>query len=64
MKPKSAAAIFEQLEMDTLLEVAEHMKERKLAAIMAQLGQERAREITVELRRLRELPKFGLQVGG
>ena len=64
MKPKSAAAIFEKLEMDTLLEVAEHMKERKLAAIMAQMGQERAREITVELRRLRELPKFGDRIGG
>ena len=48
MKPKSAAAIFEKLEMDTL-EVAEHMKERKLVAIMAQMGQERAQEITVEL---------------
>ncbi len=64
MKPKSAARIFEELEMDTLLEVAEGMKERKLAAIMAQLGQERAREVTVELRRLRELPKVGDQVGG
>ncbi len=59
MKPKSAARIFEQLEMDTLLEVAERMKERKLAAIMAQLGEERAREVTVELRRLREMPKVG-----
>ena len=57
MKPKSAARIFEQLEMDTLLEVAERMKERKLAAIMAQMGEERAREVTVELRRLREMPK-------
>jgi len=64
MKPKSAAKIFEELELDTLLEVAEQMKERKLAAIMAQLGAERAREVTVELRRLRELPKVGDQVGG
>ena len=35
MKPKEAARIFEDLELDTLLEVAERMKERKLAPIMA-----------------------------
>ena len=64
MKPKKAAKIFQEQEMDTLLEVAERMKERKLAAIMAKLGAERAREVTVELRQLRELPKVGEQVGG
>lgn len=57
MKPKDAARIFEDLEMVTLLEVAERMKERKLAPVMAQMNPERAREITVELRSLRELPK-------
>lgn len=56
MKPKDAARIFEELEMTTLLEVAERMKERKLAPVMAQMGPERAREVTVELRALRELP--------
>jgi len=60
MKPKDAARIFEELEMTTLLEVAERMKERKLAPVMAQMGPERAREVTVELRALRELPN---QVG-
>ena len=57
MKPKDAARIFEELEMGTLLEVAERMKERRLAPVMAELGPERAREITVELRALRELPR-------
>ncbi len=57
MKPKDAAQIFEELEMSTLLEVAERMKERKLAPVMAQMNPERAREITVELRDLRELPR-------
>ncbi len=57
MKPKDAARIFEELEMGTLLEVAERMKERKLAPVMAELGPERAREMTVELRALRELPR-------
>lgn len=56
MKPKDAAVIFEELEMTTLLEVAERMKERKLAPVMAKMGPERAREVTVELRALRELP--------
>lgn len=57
MKPKDAARIFEELEMGTLLEVAERMKERKLAPVMAQMNPDRAREVTVELRALRELPK-------
>ncbi len=57
MKPKDAARIFEDLEMPTLLEVAERMKERKLAPVMAQMNPQRAREVTVELRALRELPK-------
>ncbi|MBO6521458.1 MAG: hypothetical protein JJ900_11140 [Rhodospirillales bacterium] len=57
MKPKDAARIFEELEMNTLLEVAERMKERKLAPVMAQMNPERAREVTVELRVLRELPR-------
>ncbi len=57
MKPKDAAQIFEELEMTTLLEVAERMKERKLAPVMAQMNPARAREITVELRDLRELPR-------
>ncbi len=59
MKPQDAARIFEELELDTLLEVAERMKERKLAPVMAKMDPEKAREMTVELRRLRELPKVG-----
>lgn len=64
MKPKDAAKIFEDLEMDTLLEVAERMKERKLADILSKMPPERAREVTVELRQLRELPKANTQAGG
>jgi flagellar motility protein MotE (MotC chaperone) len=59
MKPKKAAEIFKELEMDTLLEVSERMKERKLADIIANMPPEKAREVTVELRQLRELPKIG-----
>ena len=64
MKPKEAAKIFEELEMDTLLEVAERMKERKLAPIMAKMHPEKARDMTVELSRLRQLPPVGQQAGG
>lgn len=64
MKPKEAARIFEALEMDTLLEVAERMKERKLAPIMAKMDPEKARDMTVELSRLRQLPPVGKQAGG
>ncbi len=63
MKPKEAAKIFEDMEMDTLLEVAERMKERKLAPIMAKMNPEKARDMTVELARLRQLPRAG-QTGG
>ncbi len=56
MKPKDAARIFEQLEMDTLLLVVERMKERKLAAIMAEMSPGKAKEVTVELARLRQVP--------
>jgi len=64
MKPKEAARIFEDLELDTLLEVAERMKERKLAPIMAKMDPQKAREMTVELRQLRELPNTGSETGG
>lgn len=57
MKPKDAARIFEDLEMDVLLQVAERMKERSLAPIMAKMNPDRAREVTVELNALRKLPE-------
>lgn len=64
MKPKEAARIFEDLAMDTLLSVAERMKERKLAAVMAKMNPQKARDVTVELSRLRELPEAGTTGGG
>ena len=59
MKPKDAARIFGELDINTLLMVAERMKERKLAPIMAQMNPERAKEMTVELTRIRNLPDAG-----
>lgn len=55
MKPKEAARIFEEMDMETLLPVVERMKERKLAAIMAQLNPSKAKEMTVELAQFRRL---------
>ncbi len=64
MKPKDAARIFEELEMDTLLLVAERMKERKLAVVMANMNPTKARDVTVELSRLRNLPEADSAGGG
>lgn len=55
MKPKDAAAILEELEMPILLSIMEAMKERKSASILAAMGPERAREVTTELAREREI---------
>ena len=49
MKPKDAARIFEEIDMDVLLEVAGGMKENKIAAIMANMTPRRAQELTIEL---------------
>ena len=64
MKPKDAGRIFEELEMDVLLEVAEKMNKRRLAPILAKMAPTKARDVTEELFRLRSLPKPGELAGG
>ena len=64
MKPKDAARIFQELEMVTLLRVAERMNERRLAPIMAEMDPEKAKQMTVELTRARQLPLPGGEFGG
>ncbi len=49
MKPKEAAAIFNDLDLPVLLPVMDRMKEAKAAAILAAMQPERARQLTVEL---------------
>ena len=49
MKPAEAARIFEGLDMAVLLDVLDHMKERKVAPILAALDPDRAKQITVAL---------------
>jgi flagellar motility protein MotE (MotC chaperone) len=55
MKPKDAARIFEQLEMDILLDVVERMKEAKVAPILSAMNPEKARTVTEELAQRRKM---------
>jgi len=59
MKPKDAARIFERLEMDILIDVTVRMKEVKMAAVLAKMESEKARELTVRLANLRKFPENG-----
>lgn len=55
MKPKDAARIFEQLDLDILLDVIERMKERSVAPILAAMNPEKAKTITAELAQRRKI---------
>lgn len=55
MKPKDAARIFEQLDIDILLDVVERMKERSVAPILAAMNPEKAKTITAELAQRRKI---------
>jgi len=56
MKPKAAAGVFEELDMDILLEVVSRMKERKVAPILALMTPTRAKELTFEPAQRQQLP--------
>lgn len=66
MKPKEAARIFEQLDDAVLLDVAERMKEVKLAPVLASMEPKRATTVTVELAKRRESTRVpgSLSTGG
>ncbi len=49
MKPKDAARILGQLDMDVLIQVVRRMSERKMAPILAAMDPVAAQELTVEL---------------
>ncbi len=60
MKPKDAARIFGELEMDILLDVVERMREQKAAPILAKMDPTKAKAVTTELAQRRRLsPKGG-----
>ena len=53
MKPRDAATILNELDMQVLLQVIDRMKEGKAAPILAAMHPDRAREVTDRLARLR-----------
>jgi flagellar motility protein MotE (MotC chaperone) len=53
MKPRDAALIFNELDMQVLLQVVDRMKEAKAAAVMAAMQPDKARQVTTELARMR-----------
>ena len=55
MKPKDAARILQELEMRVLLPIMERMKERSMAPVLAAMDSGRARAVTAELSRRRDL---------
>ena len=53
MRPRDAAAIFDDLEMPVLVQVIDRMGERKAAPVLGAMRPERARQLTAELARHR-----------
>lgn len=63
MKPKDAARIFAELEMDILLDVVERMREQKAAPILAKMDPTKAQAVTAELAQRRRLSQNGGEGG-
>ena len=61
MRPRDAAAIFNELDQPVLLQVLDRMKEAKAAAVLAAMQPERARTITTELAKWRTRSPDGAQ---
>ena len=57
MKPKDAAAIFDNLDIDILLQVVGRMSERKSAPIMAAMDTQRVQKLTLLLAEQKKLPE-------
>ena len=55
MKPKEAARIFDQLEMDVLLQVIDRMKSTKTAPVLAAMLPARAKELTMRIAERRKV---------
>lgn len=58
MKPKDAARIFNELDMDVLLQVIRRMKASKTAPVLANMKAQRAKEITSRIAERKEMPKL------
>lgn len=57
MKPKDAAAIFNQMDMPVLLKVVSRMSERKASPVIAAMDTAKAKELTVQLTEMKKLPE-------
>ncbi len=55
MKPQEAARIFEELNWDILIDVAQYMKEAKLSAILASMDAVKATNLTIALSKRGEM---------
>ena len=53
MKPRDAAAIFNDLEMPVLLQVVDRMKDAKAAPVLAAMQPDKARDLTAKLAEMR-----------
>jgi flagellar motility protein MotE (MotC chaperone) len=53
MKPRDAAAIFNDLALPVLLAVLDRMKDAKAAAVLSAMAPDKARDVTAELVRMR-----------
>ncbi|AZL15600.1 MotE family protein [Rickettsiales endosymbiont of Stachyamoeba lipophora] len=58
MKPKDAARIFEELDMDILIPVINKMKEAKSALIIAQMNPNKAKDLTISIASIKVKPDF------
>lgn len=58
MKPKDAARIFNDLELETLIELLSRMREAKAALIIAKMNSATAKTVTSELAIRRSLPEI------
>ena len=56
MKPKDAASIFDNLDIDILLQVVSRMSERKSAPVMAAMDTQRVQKLTILLAEQKKLP--------
>lgn len=56
MKPKDAARIFNELDMDVLLSVFQSMKSSKTAPVLAEMDANRAKEVTTRIAERRQMP--------
>jgi flagellar motility protein MotE (MotC chaperone) len=53
MKPRDAAAIFNDLALPVLLPVLDRMKDAKAAAVLSAMAPDKARDVTAELVQMR-----------